>query len=227
MALSSQFSGSSPLTRGKRRDVAGRRRGARLIPAHAGKTRGIHEGRPHAWAHPRSRGENAEDELVAGLGDGSSPLTRGKREFVELHVEQGGLIPAHAGKTMLVSPSMPHTSAHPRSRGENGRLIFWCLSQVGSSPLTRGKLHRRGGLEGLAGLIPAHAGKTIGHADGRERSGAHPRSRGENRDIVRAVFRRLGSSPLTRGKRERSADGDLVARLIPAHAGKTQPEQEV
>ena len=53
-----RFSGSSPLTRGKRQDsrTATRRRG--LIPAHAGKT--VREATPNApaRAHPRSRGEN-------------------------------------------------------------------------------------------------------------------------------------------------------------------------
>ena len=50
--------GSSPLTRGKRREVGGYvlRRG--LIPAHAGKTSPRRSARPRRWAHPRSRGEN-------------------------------------------------------------------------------------------------------------------------------------------------------------------------
>ena len=71
--------GSSPLTRGKPdlREVGGTL--ARLIPAHAGKTR---DGGavPHArQAHPRSRGENhAVVVSIRRLG-GSSPLTRGKQ----------------------------------------------------------------------------------------------------------------------------------------------------
>ena len=70
-----------------------------LIPAHAGKT--------HLWwtcslsagAHPRSRGENPSMIAFTVGAAGSSPLTRGKRpEFGDARAE-GGLIPAHAGKT--------------------------------------------------------------------------------------------------------------------------------
>ena len=55
----------------------------------------------------------------------------------------------------------------------------------------------------------------------RAKSAAHPRSRGENRCLIRGVRCEAGSSPLTRGKRDREhADYDK-RRLIPAHAGKT------
>ena len=50
--------GSSPLTRGKHPGQSPTSPGYGLIPAHAGKTRRVHEGRPQPWAHPRSRGEN-------------------------------------------------------------------------------------------------------------------------------------------------------------------------
>ena len=50
--------GSSPLTRGKPALIAHTGHAGRLIPAHAGKTRGDPHLRDPAWAHPRSRGEN-------------------------------------------------------------------------------------------------------------------------------------------------------------------------
>ena len=50
--------GSSPLTRGKRLHVAGLTIPHRLIPAHAGKTRGRIKAPDPRTAHPRSRGEN-------------------------------------------------------------------------------------------------------------------------------------------------------------------------
>ena len=93
--------GSSPLTRGK---LAGNDRvfGAyRLIPAHAGKTTAHRPNTQGRGAHPRSRGENAAlDEEGAGV-EGSSPLTRGKRGSVPGHCLVRGLIPAHAGKTIV------------------------------------------------------------------------------------------------------------------------------
>ena len=51
--------GSSPLTRGKPSSCTLRPRTARLIPAHAGKTRLSQDGSTSGAAHPRSRGENS------------------------------------------------------------------------------------------------------------------------------------------------------------------------
>ena len=91
--------GSSPLTRGKRGLVVACEVGARLIPAHAGKT--PYGTTPHlqSGAHPRSRGENfvVVEELPDGVG--SSPLTRGKQRLRLSLLSPPRLIPAHAGKT--------------------------------------------------------------------------------------------------------------------------------
>ena len=54
------------------------------------------------------------------------------------------------------------------------------------------------------------------------RPGAHPRSRGENGVRPSRLGVARGSSPLTRGKRYDAHGGRDIARLIPAHAGKTQ-----
>ena len=72
------MSGSSPLTRGKRDDLAGGDRARRLIPAHAGKTARAASAARTVGAHPRSRGENDEGEDAGCEVAGSSPLTRGK-----------------------------------------------------------------------------------------------------------------------------------------------------
>ena len=50
---------------------------------------------------------------------------------------------------------------------------------------------------------------------------AHPRSRGENLVEKPNVVAGLGSSPLTRGKRNTRTQVKLTTGLIPAHAGKT------
>ena len=71
-------SSSSPLTRGKHSHTARAPALHGLIPAHAGKT-STKPSRPiAAQAHPRSRGENAPDQLTIQNRRGSSPLTRGK-----------------------------------------------------------------------------------------------------------------------------------------------------
>ena len=70
-------------------------------------------------AHPRSRGENFHFGVPFGVCVGSSPLTRGKHVHVVAALEFGGLIPAHAGKTLQRRNCVGCTAAHPRSRGEN------------------------------------------------------------------------------------------------------------
>ena len=174
-------------------------------------------------AHPRSRGENLCGGRDSRQSGGSSPLTRGKRDHVGVRAALARLIPAHAGKTDCPADCMGNKPAHPRSRGENYRLVVRIANRRGSSPLTRGKL-RPAGIGTLArGLIPAHAGKTGALATTRRAVPAHPRSRGENQvsDLVSNPLE--GSSPLTRGKRSQLPALGATRRLIPAHAGKTWP----
>ena len=195
--------------------------GARLIPAHAGKTAAA--GGMSSWgaAHPRSRGENIFHGRAVFLHGGSSPLTRGKLRGVLDGDLDLRLIPAHAGKTHEPSREPRSCPAHPRSRGENQLRNSLKSSCEGSSPLTRGKLGQRIDVAVNRGLIPAHAGKTSCPVTLPGVGAAHPRSRGENRPPSFHSFSLEGSSPLTRGKR-RSRRGRCGSRgLIPAHAGKT------
>ena len=152
--------GSSPLTRGKRGLHLQPHDSGRLIPAHAGKTPRGPTRHLCAWAHPRSRGENAQcGEHVHGEA-GSSPLTRGKRPPARRGHGARRLIPAHAGKTWWRRACWRPVPAHPRSRGENPRGCRTRRRCPGSSPLTRGKLERPAGSPRPHRLIPAHAGKT-------------------------------------------------------------------
>ena len=176
-----------------------------------------------AAAHPRSRGENRSMRKTVRVSPGSSPLTRGKRGVRGACDPSTRLIPAHAGKTSFRSVTATPTAAHPRSRGENTGPSPCDSTSRGSSPLTRGKRGwRRKGID-LRRLIPAHAGKTPRGARARQARAAHPRSRGENAEPGTLDRRRLGSSPLTRGKPPWCLLVGLRDRLIPAHAGKTSP----
>ena len=130
------------------------------------------------------------------------------------------LIPAHAGKMHERSPELRVRGAHPRSRGENNTTEYATACQLGSSPLTRGKLEDNV-LECLdERLIPAHAGKISATMPSRQRRRAHPRSRGENASEFLPIDVAGGSSPLTRGKLSRCAGSPSSQGLIPAHAGK-------
>ena len=193
-------SGSSPLTRGKRAFPQPTRTQHRLIPAHAGKTWTARTGHATSWAHPRSRGENDEGAVGDNPVEGSSPLTRGKRDSSGGDVRRGGLIPAHAGKTGAVPHATNEAWAHPRSRGENVTVSEGWEKLEGSSPLTRGKRPAVDDPHAWEGLIPAHAGKTDSRHDMDRTHPAHPRSRGENASIAGCMALNAGSSPLTRGK---------------------------
>ena len=214
--------GSSPLTRGKRRNGRRPRRVVGLIPAHAGKTGAYPQEAPPPAAHPRSRGENCGELIEYGDFPGSSPLTRGKLGESETVEVLFGLIPAHAGKTHWPTRELVYSGAHPRSRGENPLRTKECPAVYGSSPLTRGKLTRRGGCWNGPRLIPAHAGKTRGPCGSAAVRTAHPRSRGENGCGRRHPVSVKGSSPLTRGKHKEPYPRPVSAGLIPAHAGKTR-----
>ena len=220
----SSMVGSSPLTRGKRSYTHGYLLVSGLIPAHAGKTRRRNWDTCRSRAHPRSRGENWGTQPMPTDPPGSSPLTRGKPGSFRRRRGLARLIPAHAGKTGRGCRRGRASRAHPRSRGENCAGVNSLMLSPGSSPLTRGKPDRRASWKSDPWLIPAHAGKTVGALPGVRRGRAHPRSRGENPPVRSRSTSRQGSSPLTRGKRCVAPLTAQSARLIPAHAGKTNLE---
>ena len=215
------YPGSSPLTRGKQIGEVGGGFDGGLIPAHAGKTPRRAGQAWRAGAHPRSRGENNRGPTGDLSPLGSSPLTRGKQGEDLDHAASSGLIPAHAGKTRSTASSTRSPPAHPRSRGENRCACLGVRVVPGSSPLTRGKRELFGADAERRGLIPAHAGKTVEGGAHEVRLPAHPRSRGENGATMDKIVALVGSSPLTRGKREGHGRAVSLPGLIPAHAGKT------
>ena len=160
ISASATSCGSSPLTRGKLQLAMMLLSPVRLIPAHAGKTRVMERIPMNKRAHPRSRGENPDNDPADMCANGSSPLTRGKHPRGSCQVADSGLIPAHAGKTFDRELCRINSGAHPRSRGENAILHGVPWVREGSSPLTRGKPTFTAVRTMGAGLIPAHAGKT-------------------------------------------------------------------
>ena len=70
------------------------------------------------------------------------------------------LIPAHAGKTTYRNGQTSGVRAHPRACGENESAFAFIVYARGSSPRMRGKRVSVLPVFSIAGLIPAHAGKT-------------------------------------------------------------------
>ena len=91
--------GSSPHTRGAppRAPGGGRRRG--IIPAYAGSTRLRAFADTRRRDHPRIRGEHVQPTTREGIGQGSSPHTRGARRGRCRARWRRGIIPAYAGST--------------------------------------------------------------------------------------------------------------------------------
>ena len=152
--------GSSPLTRGALNVALLNRDTVRLIPAHAGSTPIARSSIRGCSAHPRSRGEHASTFKVTVCASGSSPLTRGALLPPGAAPYRRGLIPAHAGSTVVGQGLCWASRAHPRSRGEHNLVDTNTNYAVGSSPLTRGAHCVLDGGVNSCGLIPAHAGST-------------------------------------------------------------------
>ena len=76
------------------------------------------------------------------------------------------------------------------------------------------------------GITPAHAGKsgTFGFLIIHRRD--HPRTRGEKPAAEEGGAEDEGSPPHTRGKDSVSLGGLAMTRITPAHAGKSQNQQQ-
>ena len=132
-------SGSSPRMRGKPPQSDARRAERRLIPAHAGKTPVSPGIKPSHRAHPRACGENSPCSQAVITFTGSSPRMRGKLCYNRADRAENGLIPAHAGKTSILTRPKRGGRAHPRACGENQLCGFRVDLRLGSSPRMRGK----------------------------------------------------------------------------------------
>ena len=91
----------------------------------------------------------------------------------------------------------------------------------GSSPLARGAPPPPIAREARPGLIPARAGSTRSWPHPAARPRAHPRSRGEHKEVPASEPVRPGSSPLARGAPGPCAPDRSGSGLIPARAGST------
>ena len=111
--------GSSPHTRGARRQVDYRREPSGIIPAYAGSTSAPTGSRSTSLDHPRIRGEHLNRIKQEMPGEGSSPHTRGARRLNAEHHHRIRIIPAYAGSTAIGFGAQLRDRDHPRIRGEH------------------------------------------------------------------------------------------------------------
>ena len=158
---------------------------------------------------------------------GSSPRVRGKGERMQRRIEENGIIPAGAGKSLRDFSRRQPMQDHPRGCGE--KLVMWrrwpCT--IGSSPRVRGKDVVRAMLEGRPRIIPAGAGKRTPCAGRSWRIWDHPRGCGEKTWPDSRPCLCAGSSPRVRGKESAQYRRLCLAGIIPAGAGKRAPRLAV
>ena len=132
-----------------------------------------------------------------------------------------GITPAHAGKTGICPNICRYVKDHPRACGENPQAPWKISFSPGSPPRMRGKRFLLQRCRCVAGITPAHAGKTlckqIRDTTGRD----HPRACGENKAFLLCPLEKEGSPPRMRGKLEHREILLGKARITPAYAGKT------
>ncbi len=111
---------------------------------------------------------------------------------------------------------------HPRSRGEDNDTPSPRQPLEDSPPLARGGPDPVDLSPRLRGLTPARAGRTGQVGSGIGVVGTHPRSRGEDKDVITVPALRTDSPPLARGGLD--ADGGVLGGegLTPARAGRTR-----
>ena len=146
---------------------------------------------------------------------------RGKPRIRASRPRLSRIIPARAGKTVVVLLFMSGVPDHPRACGENsGKARDRCRTW-GSSPRVRGKLTEIVVSSQEERIIPARAGKTSPSSPARPFASAHPRACGENETWCSSTWGTGGSSPRVRGKLDERREGTPLRGLIPARAGKT------
>ncbi len=209
--------------RGKQRTAMDASVQRRIIPAHAGQTT-ARCARQARWPdHPRACGANPAAAFMLEENAGSSPRMRGKRVFRRTQEVLGRIIPAHAGQTASSRSPARATSDHPRACGANVEGKSRAGRRFGSSPRMRGKPPDGITIDDSERIIPAHAGQTAGRHHPCRTRPDHPRACGANAAPLSPEGRWGGSSPRMRGKHPSEQGHKRMGRIIPAHAGQTQP----
>ena len=130
--------GSSPRMRGTRHHSRGCAADCGIIPAHAGNTVCQVFLFSACRDHPRACGEHSIWQGKTDANQGSSPRMRGTLLSVDSILSRLGIIPAHAGNTLLTGCRWVRSRDHPRACGEHAMTRTPSTNLSGSSPRMRG-----------------------------------------------------------------------------------------
>ena len=140
--------GSPPRMRGKGTKRCSSRRGGRITPAYAGKSKRIAPSSVLFGDHPRVCGEKAHNIYLLSGRQGSPPRMRGKVRTGCADLTACGITPAYAGKSAIQGRNAYHGRDHPRVCGEKHRSLPINPGRLGSPPRMRGK-----GCKKLTGIV--------------------------------------------------------------------------
>ena len=202
------------------------RRFAGIIPAHAGLTDTGRERGRDGRDHPRACGAHSFTVSAPVGAAGSSPRMRGSPSLKQLQSFLPGIIPAHAGLTSHSLEACIRAWDHPRACGAHTVLATLILVLRGSSPRMRGSLAMYINSFRILGIIPAHAGLTPSSPQMAAVPWDHPRACGAHSRALYSDNASQGSSPRMRGSQAPGHRARYRGRIIPAHAGLTQNQDE-
>ena len=115
--------GSPPRMRGKGTKRCSSRRGGRITPAYAGKSKRIAPSSVLFGDHPRVCGEKLRESRGLNRTRGSPPRMRGKEGDQTAARRPPGITPAYAGKSIGGSDANKCPWDHPRVCGEKTKKI--------------------------------------------------------------------------------------------------------
>ena len=149
---------------------------------------------------------------------------RGKVYSRTCSIVLDGITPAYAGKSFLMFLRSGLLRDHPRVCGEKGSRIFQDPAGMGSPPRMRGKVMRRFSASAVGGITPAYAGKRVVDVPFSTFCWDHPRVCGEKDSSFVKYAVCIGSPPRMRGKAKWELSARERARITPAYAGKSYPQ---
>ena len=171
----------------------------RFIPAYTGNSWGVDIRTRRGTVHPRVHGELIPEHRNRVYPAGSSPRTRGTLVKQGVAWFKARFIPAYTGNSQSWSAKEKVGAVHPRVHGELSSRPTATGPSGGSSPRTRGTRSMTEPEIRKTRFIPAYTGNSMKSTTTASSLPVHPRVHGELDHRHEPLWRRVGSSPRTRG----------------------------